>query len=60
MAKPDMIDYAEEDLGQDMQSSTFSYDAGSGEWRGRGDWVLPFYGQAHYDGGLDAWVGLRP
>jgi hypothetical protein len=57
--EPDMIDYAEEDLGQDMQSSTFSYDAGSGEWRSHGDWVLPFYGQAHYDGGLDAWVGLR-
>jgi hypothetical protein len=48
-----------EHLGQDMQSRTYSYDAGSGEWRGHGDWDLPFYGQAHYDGGLDAWVGLH-
>ncbi|KAF0908261.1 hypothetical protein E2562_023879 [Oryza meyeriana var. granulata] len=25
----------------------------------RGDWVLPFAGQAHYDGDLNSWVGLH-
>uniref|UniRef100_A0A0D9WAG2 peptidyl-tRNA hydrolase n=1 Tax=Leersia perrieri TaxID=77586 RepID=A0A0D9WAG2_9ORYZ len=30
-----------------------------GEWRRRGDWVLPFHGQGFFDVELDAWVGLR-
>uniref|UniRef100_A0A8R7V3C0 Uncharacterized protein n=1 Tax=Triticum urartu TaxID=4572 RepID=A0A8R7V3C0_TRIUA len=28
-------------------------------WRELGDWVLPFKGQAHFDAGLDAWVGIH-
>ncbi|CAL4929701.1 unnamed protein product [Urochloa decumbens] len=38
---------------------TFSFDAETEEWAWRGDWMLPFRGQAHYDAELDAWVGLR-
>lgn len=32
---------------------------GGGQWKRRGNWVLPFKGPAHYDGLLDAWVGLH-
>ncbi|XP_024311026.1 uncharacterized protein LOC100840794 isoform X1 [Brachypodium distachyon] len=39
---------------------TFSYRlGGSGQWKHRGDWVLPFKGPAHYDKVLGAWVGLH-
>ena len=38
---------------------TFSYDTVSGGWTRHGDWELPFVGQAHYDAGLQAWVGLH-
>uniref|UniRef100_A0A0E0AT36 Uncharacterized protein n=1 Tax=Oryza glumipatula TaxID=40148 RepID=A0A0E0AT36_9ORYZ len=38
---------------------TFSYDTERGEWTRHGDWLLPFRGEAHYDGELDAWVGLH-
>ncbi|KAM0916406.1 hypothetical protein ACQ4PT_010192 [Festuca glaucescens] len=38
---------------------TFSLDTASGEWTRRGDWHLPFKGQAHYDGDVGAWVGTR-
>nr|TKW36341.1 hypothetical protein SEVIR_2G434200v2 [Setaria viridis] len=31
----------------------------SGRWTRHGDWELPFVGQAHYDAGLRAWVGLH-
>ncbi|KAL6645615.1 hypothetical protein ACP70R_017223 [Stipagrostis hirtigluma subsp. patula] len=37
---------------------TFSFDAETEEWAWRGEWMLPFRGQAYYDGELDAWVGL--
>ncbi|KAL6627285.1 hypothetical protein ACP70R_031011 [Stipagrostis hirtigluma subsp. patula] len=39
-------------------SGTFSFDTKLIEWSYRGDWLLPFRGQAHYDGELNAWVGL--
>ncbi|KAM0844511.1 hypothetical protein ACQ4PT_056999 [Festuca glaucescens] len=39
---------------------TYSYGTGgSGQWKRRGDWMLPFKGHAHYDHELDAWVGLH-
>nr|CAB3446057.1 unnamed protein product [Digitaria exilis] len=38
---------------------TFSYDTEHGYWTCHGDWELPFVGQAHYDQGLNAWVGLH-
>ncbi|GJN22501.1 hypothetical protein PR202_gb10067 [Eleusine coracana subsp. coracana] len=37
---------------------TFSFDADRLEWTHRGDWVLPFDGQAYFDPQLEAWVGL--
>ncbi|XBJ27417.1 hypothetical protein VPH35_004683 [Triticum aestivum] len=37
---------------------TFSY-MGGGKWRHHGEWDLPFHGQGHYDGELEAWVGLH-
>jgi hypothetical protein len=37
---------------------TFSFDAERLEWTHRGDWMLPFDGQAYYDAQLEAWVGL--
>lgn len=40
-------------------AGTFSYDTKRGEWMHHGDWLLPFRGEAHYDGELDAWVGLH-
>ncbi|KAF8700350.1 hypothetical protein HU200_034282 [Digitaria exilis] len=38
--------------------STFSFDTESQEWAEHGNWVMPFSGQAYFDGELDAWVGL--
>ncbi|KAL6657307.1 hypothetical protein ACP70R_005087 [Stipagrostis hirtigluma subsp. patula] len=38
---------------------TFSYDTARDRWTRHGDWELPFFGQAHYDGELEAWVGLH-
>uniref|UniRef100_A0A0D3FFB7 DUF1618 domain-containing protein n=2 Tax=Oryza TaxID=4527 RepID=A0A0D3FFB7_9ORYZ len=37
---------------------TYSFDAGTRGWTRHGEWMLPFDGQAYYDGELDAWVGL--
>ncbi|XBJ20245.1 hypothetical protein VPH35_011099 [Triticum aestivum] len=37
---------------------TFSY-MGGGKWRRHGEWDLPFHGPGHYDGELEAWVGLH-
>ncbi|KAL6651335.1 hypothetical protein ACP70R_010260 [Stipagrostis hirtigluma subsp. patula] len=39
-------------------ASTFAFDMERIEWTRLGDWLLPFKGQAYYDGELDAWVGL--
>lgn len=38
---------------------TYSFDTRRREWRWHRQWALPFRGQGHYDGELDAWVGLR-
>ncbi|KAI5002930.1 hypothetical protein ZWY2020_027580 [Hordeum vulgare] len=39
---------------------TFSYGTrGGGQWRRRGNWVLPFKGPVHYDKLLGGWVGLH-
>ena len=43
-------------------AGTFSLDTGGdgdAEWKLRGEWLLPFQGQGHYDARLDAWVGLH-
>ncbi|KAM3194551.1 hypothetical protein ACQJBY_070927 [Aegilops geniculata] len=40
-------------------SVTHSFDTGNGLWKELGDWVLPFRGQAYFDGSLDAWVGIH-
>ncbi|KAM0915932.1 hypothetical protein ACQ4PT_010503 [Festuca glaucescens] len=43
-------------------TSTFSLDTGGdgdAGWKRRGEWLLPFLGQGHYDADLDAWVGLH-
>ncbi|KAF7107622.1 hypothetical protein CFC21_108226 [Triticum aestivum] len=40
-------------------SATHSLDTSDGAWRELGDWVLPFKGQAYFDAGLDAWVGIH-
>ena len=40
------------------RSGTFSLDAERLEWTRRGDWLLPFAGQAYFDADLEAWVGL--
>jgi hypothetical protein len=45
--------------GWKVDAGTFTYGTRSGKWKRRGDWVLPFRGPAHYDGDLDAWVGLH-
>ncbi|XBI74785.1 hypothetical protein VPH35_068251 [Triticum aestivum] len=37
---------------------TFSFSTMSHEWTCLGDWRLPVIGHAHYDRGLDAWLGL--
>ncbi|KAI4969985.1 hypothetical protein ZWY2020_000899 [Hordeum vulgare] len=42
----------------DLQRSTYSFDADRLRFRYHGEWLLPFRGEAHYDGELDAWVGL--
>ncbi|XP_044969350.1 uncharacterized protein LOC123429373 [Hordeum vulgare subsp. vulgare] len=42
-----------------LPKGTFSFDTRNSEWRLHGDWALPFQGQAYYDNGLDAWVGLH-
>uniref|UniRef100_M8BQX1 Uncharacterized protein n=1 Tax=Aegilops tauschii TaxID=37682 RepID=M8BQX1_AEGTA len=42
-------------LTYDTKTATLS----SGQWKHRGDWVLPFKGHAHYDHHLGAWVGLH-
>ncbi|KAM3209028.1 hypothetical protein ACQJBY_063612 [Aegilops geniculata] len=39
--------------------ATHSLDTGDGAWKELGDWVLPFKGQAYFDAGLDAWVGIH-
>jgi hypothetical protein len=45
--------------GDGKELGTFSLDMESGAWTCHGDWCLPFKGLAHYDGDLDAWVGIR-
>ncbi|KAM3392488.1 hypothetical protein ACQJBY_013568 [Aegilops geniculata] len=42
-----------------LPKGTFYFDTRTSEWRLHGDWALPFQGQAYYDDGLDAWVGLH-
>ncbi|KAL6627289.1 hypothetical protein ACP70R_031015 [Stipagrostis hirtigluma subsp. patula] len=41
-----------------QSSGTFSFDTKRLEWNYHGGWMLPFRGQAHFDGELNAWVGL--
>ncbi|CAM0946915.1 unnamed protein product [Alopecurus aequalis] len=48
------VDYLGCQEGQD----TFSLDTESGDWTHRGNWRLPFDGLGHYDGDLEAWVGV--
>jgi hypothetical protein len=36
----------------------FTFDTKRLEWTYLGEWLLPFKGQAYYNGELDAWVGL--
>ncbi|XBJ12418.1 hypothetical protein VPH35_016943 [Triticum aestivum] len=50
------IDMNDDSIGA---SHIFSYDRGTGEWMRHGEWDMPFLGRAHYDIGLDAWVGLH-
>lgn len=38
---------------------SYDYDRGTGEWMRHGEWDMPFSGRAHYDIGLDVWVGLH-
>ncbi|KAM0903562.1 hypothetical protein ACQ4PT_018604 [Festuca glaucescens] len=45
-------------LSQAHEHGTFSLDTESGEWTHRGNWRLPFHGKGHYDGDLEAWVGV--
>lgn len=45
-------------LDDDRGKGTFSYNTEDGQWTRHGSWELPFGGQAHYDEGLAAWVGL--
>uniref|UniRef100_A0A0D9W940 Uncharacterized protein n=1 Tax=Leersia perrieri TaxID=77586 RepID=A0A0D9W940_9ORYZ len=40
------------------RNSTFAFDTERLEWTLVGEWLMPFEGQAHYVGELDAWVGL--
>ncbi|XBI22211.1 hypothetical protein VPH35_063256 [Triticum aestivum] len=37
---------------------TFFLDTKCSSWMGVGKWIMPFKGQAYFDGELDAWVGL--
>ncbi|KAF8728037.1 hypothetical protein HU200_018611 [Digitaria exilis] len=39
-------------------SGTFAFDAEAEAWARHGEWVLPFKGQAFYDGEAEAWVGF--
>nr|CAB3495328.1 unnamed protein product [Digitaria exilis] len=39
-------------------SGTFAFDAEAEAWARHGEWVLPFKGQAFYEGEAEAWVGL--
>ncbi|CAM0878116.1 unnamed protein product [Alopecurus aequalis] len=39
--------------------ATFSFSRASSKWTWLGGWQLPVLGQAHYDGHLDAWIGLH-
>ncbi|GJN11103.1 hypothetical protein PR202_ga29269 [Eleusine coracana subsp. coracana] len=59
----DIVTYALHPDGRTIFMSTsyetHSLDTSSGAWRNLGDWVLPFRGQAYFDGELDAWVGLH-
>ncbi|RLN36301.1 hypothetical protein C2845_PM03G08150 [Panicum miliaceum] len=41
-----------------QEQGTFSFDTESQEWAAHGNWIIPFKGQAFFDGELDAWVGL--
>nr|CAB3479674.1 unnamed protein product [Digitaria exilis] len=38
---------------------TYSFDTVDSVWRWHGQWALPFIEQGHFDGELDAWVGLH-
>jgi len=38
---------------------TYSFDTKDSAWRWHGEWALPFLGRAHFDGELNAWVGLH-
>uniref|UniRef100_A0A0E0KUV2 Cation-transporting P-type ATPase N-terminal domain-containing protein n=1 Tax=Oryza punctata TaxID=4537 RepID=A0A0E0KUV2_ORYPU len=40
------------------RNNTFSFGTEHVEWAHVGEWLMPFEGQAHYVGELDAWVGL--
>jgi hypothetical protein len=42
-----------------LPKGTFSFDTKHCEWKWCGEWVLPFQGQAYFDGEIDAWVGLH-
>ncbi|KAE8783109.1 hypothetical protein D1007_43487 [Hordeum vulgare] len=42
-----------------QRSRTYSFYTGRSEWTPHGDWVLPFMNRGHFDGYLDAWVGLH-
>lgn len=37
---------------------THSLHTSNGVWKDLRDWVLPFAGQAYFDGDLDAWVSI--
>jgi hypothetical protein len=39
--------------------ATFSFSTASRKWTRRGEWHMPVVGHAHFDGHLDAWVGLH-
>ncbi|OEL31555.1 hypothetical protein BAE44_0007425 [Dichanthelium oligosanthes] len=60
----DIVAYASHPDGHTIFMSTtrdctHCFDTSEGVWRELGDWVLPFQGQAYFDGELDAWVGLH-
>jgi len=42
----------------DAAAATFTFDTVKREWKCLGDWALPFTGRGHYDGKLEALVGL--
>ncbi|CAO2177495.1 unnamed protein product [Urochloa humidicola] len=41
-----------------QRTATYSFDTVDSSWRCHGNWALPFLGRGHFDGELDAWVGL--